>query len=550
MHNPLKRLFLVFVLVFLISVPLQTSANSVTVTQPLPQTVNSPVQIVSPAVTGKVKLALPLYIYPSANEKNWKTALNAAGDVDFIIANVYNGPDTKQKIIWTNMIDKAVAAGVKVYGYVDTGYTHVSGATVDRNVSRWLSFYPQISGIFFSGVSGSLGKLPYYKARYEYVKGLDQKLQVVINPGTNTDEGYMNVSDVNGIFTGTYSSWLKSKVPAWVNKYPKERFYAIVYQVPTEAKMKEVVKTAGEKNFGKIFVTSAKSSSDSLPSYFQSELNEIAPDSALSVSEPVTSPAPVSTPVPVSRPIPTPTPVTTPHPILAPVPVAVKGKVKTALPLYIYPSTGEKNWQTAIDATKQVDFIIANVSNGPSTEIKTNWTAMIKKSVNAGVKVYGYVHTDYGKREGKVVDEEIALWIKFYPQISGIFFDETAADISKVPYYKARYDYVKSISQKLQVVINPGTNTDEAYMKVSDVNVIFESGYKSWLTKKIPSWVSNYPKERFYAIVYDVPTETNMKEVVATAKARNFGSIFVTSASGPSAALPSYFWTELAEIAK
>lgn len=265
----------------------------------------------------------------------------------------------------------------------------------------------------------------------------------------------------------------------------------------------------------------------------------VIPNSVTVVSNPIMSPS-QATPVPVAF-------QSTPPPLL---PVVITAKAKTALPLYVYPEPDEKNWQTAIDAASQVDFIIANVHNGPGTEVKANWTAMIQKGVTAGIKVYGYVHTEYGKRDGNLVDTEVARWLKFYPQISGIFFDEAASGADKLSYYKARYEYVKNINPALQVVINPGTNTDEGYMQVSDINIIFESGYSSWLAKKIPAWVTKYPKERFYAIVYDVPSESEMKQVVQTAKERNFGRMFITSADGPSDPLPTYFQAELTEIAK
>ncbi len=254
--------------------------------------------------------------------------------------------------------------------------------------------------------------------------------------------------------------------------------------------------------------------------------------------------APTHTPATPTPPAPTPTPKPSPS-----VPV-VSSKAKAALPLYIYPSPNEENWEKAFDGASQIDFIIANVYNGPGTEKKTSWTNMINKAVAKGIKVYGYVSTDYTRVNGATADKDVFLWFKFYPQISGFFFDETSSGADKLPYYKARYDYVKKINSNLKVVINPGTNTDEGYMNVSDVNVIFESPYSNWLTKRVPAWVQHYPKERFYAIVYEVPTETKMKEVVRAAKERNFGKIFITSADSPSDPLPSYFQAELAEIAK
>lgn len=281
----------------------------------------------------------------------------------------------------------------------------------------------------------------------------------------------------------------------------------------------------------------------------------VPPSISSTTTTTIPKPLPVvkaNVPPPVTKPVTPVAPSILPSPPAPPVipVVPVPLKAKAALPLYIYPSPNEKNWQVAIDAGSQVDFIIANVYNGPSTEVKTNWTNMIQKAVAAGIKVYGYVSTDYSRVNGESVDKDVSLWLKFYPQISGIFFDEVAAKADKIPYYKARYDYVKNINSNLKVVINPGTNTDEGYMNVSDVNILFESSYDSWLAKKVPTWMSEYPKERFYAIVYGVATEAQMKEVVRTAKEKNFGKLFVTSASGPSSPLPSYFQAELAEIAK
>ncbi len=261
-----------------------------------------------------------------------------------------------------------------------------------------------------------------------------------------------------------------------------------------------------------------------------------------------TIPTPTVTPVPPPPPpqvvVPPPNIIPEPEP-----PPIITTTAKTALPLYIYPTIFETNWDMAINAgSNKVDFIIANVYNGPGTAVESSWTSMIQNVVQSGIKVYGYVSTNYGLRSATLVDQDIKKWIDFYPHITGIFLDETASDTSKLAYYTARYNYIKSLNQGLTVVINPGTNTDEGYMAASDVNVLFESSYSSWQSKQMPLWVFNYPKERFYAIVYDVPTETIMKDVVKQAKQRNFGKIFITNASTPSDPLPPYFLSELDEI--
>ncbi len=259
------------------------------------------------------------------------------------------------------------------------------------------------------------------------------------------------------------------------------------------------------------------------------------------VQDPIIPPVSIVDPILPPPPLP---PVITPPPP----PIAVN-TAKSALPLYIYPTIFESNWDMAINAgSNKIDFIIANVYNGPGTAPEASWTSMIGNVVQSGIKVYGYVSTNYGLRSATLVDQDIKKWIDFYPQITGIFLDETASDAGKLPYYAARYSYIKGQNSNLTVVINPGTNTDEGYMATSDVNVLFESSYSSWQSKQMPTWVYNYPKERFYAIIYDVPTEQAMKDAVALAKQRNFGKIFITNAPTPSDPLPPYFLSELNEI--
>ncbi|MFA6076551.1 MAG: spherulation-specific family 4 protein [Candidatus Paceibacterota bacterium] len=221
---------------------------------------------------------------------------------------------------------------------------------------------------------------------------------------------------------------------------------------------------------------------------------------------------------------------------------------KVALPLYIYPSNGETNWTKAHTFGQKIDFIIANVYNGPSGEVNSDWTNMIEATIQNHIKVYGYVYTSYGARAGSKVDEDVARWLQLYPQISGIFLDETASSSDKIPYYKARYDYIKRLNSSLRVVINPGTVTDEGYMNVSDVNTIFESNLSSWNNAHFPEWVLKYPASRFYSIIYGVSSEEEMKNVARVAREKNFGEVFITDAFSPSDRLPTYFSSEISEI--
>jgi len=230
--------------------------------------------------------------------------------------------------------------------------------------------------------------------------------------------------------------------------------------------------------------------------------------------------------------------------------IEVKGLASTrltekqlALPLYIYPSSGEKSWRDALQSAESVDFIIANVNNGPGDSSEEAWRNIIPRTVATGIKIYGYVYTLYGRRDGAIVDEEISRWLKLYPEVSGFFLDEVSDDIDNLPYYVERYKYIKTLGNKT-VVINPGTVTDEGYMNASDVNTIFESSYDSWQDTTFPTWINKYSSDRFYAIVYNVPDETKMQSVVSSAFKNNITKVFITDGATPSDSLPYYFEAE------
>ena len=223
--------------------------------------------------------------------------------------------------------------------------------------------------------------------------------------------------------------------------------------------------------------------------------------------------------------------------------------MRAALPLYVYPSAGETNWASAINAGgSKVSFIIANVNSGPGTSPQSDWTAVINNAVANGIAIYGYVYSQYGARPGAAVDADVSAWFQYYPNITGIFVDETSSDLSQLSYYQARYNYIKGLNSANRVVINPGTITDESFMSVCDVNTIFESDYATWLGRSFPAWMANYSSDRFYAIVYATLSEADMNQVISAAQTHNFGNVFVTDALTPSAPLPSYFDGELNSI--
>jgi hypothetical protein len=234
-----------------------------------------------------------------------------------------------------------------------------------------------------------------------------------------------------------------------------------------------------------------------------------------------------------------------------------QSKLNILIPLYIYPNWYDRDkyiWtQVVVAATKVPITAIVNPNNGPNAAPpNADYQQGIKDLRQAGVRIVGYVHSNYGKRNLKLVKSDVDLYIKHF-NIDGIFVDETASSRNKLDYYQKLYQYIKSQRKSLQVIINPGTDLDESYLKkpVADVAVIFENDRKAWNTYQPPVYQYNYSAPHFAALVHTAGNSKMMKEILDRAANSNFGYIYITNDStntanrNPWDSLPSYWQAEV-----
>jgi hypothetical protein len=217
------------------------------------------------------------------------------------------------------------------------------------------------------------------------------------------------------------------------------------------------------------------------------------------------------------------------------------------VPAYFEPGSGR--WQGVAAAAARVPLVaIANVFNGPGTgPALPEYTAAMAAVRASGGQVIGYVHTQYGRRALDVVKADMARWNQLY-RLDGIFVDEMANDAteSSLSYYAELARYARELDPDFKVTGNPGTNTDEQYLKrtAADTLVIFENdtGYPSFAPA---AWTGHYPEYQFGHLTYAVPSPQQMTNFVNLAVGRRAGFIYVTDDSGanPWDTLPSY-WEE------
>jgi hypothetical protein len=222
--------------------------------------------------SGPAGTIVPLYTYPT--DSSWSaivSAKNARPTVPVLaIVNPNNGPGSTVDGNYTTGINNLRSAGIKVLGYVATGYASRSEALVQSELDRWRSFYPGVEGVFFDEMSNVAGQEDYYRRQDAYARSKGFTYTVG-NPGTDTRSSYVGV--VNTIIV--YESAGAVPLPTWYQGFPRENFAVIPYRVPS---LDSAYVAAAKQSVGFIYLTNDDLPNpwDSLPPYFPSLLGELA----------------------------------------------------------------------------------------------------------------------------------------------------------------------------------------------------------------------------------------------------------------------------------
>jgi hypothetical protein len=254
-------------------------------------------------------IAVASYINPLQSPLMWQQLIESdAGQMPFVVANVLNGPGSKADANWTNVIRGARAAGIKVIGYVDSGYMGLPGqltrlgtnavadwiVQAEQDVDAWYALYPgELDGIFFDDgynrCTDSQGREvdPWYTELNQYVKRHHPGALTVLNPGTVVPDCYEDTADILLTFEGSYLSYfgrntenpdLNYKPLAWGNAANPDRIWHIIYDVPAGS-VAEVADQSRAYGAGYIEITNdvPPNPYDDLPDndYWRSELEAV-----------------------------------------------------------------------------------------------------------------------------------------------------------------------------------------------------------------------------------------------------------------------------------
>jgi len=229
-------------------------------------------------------------------------------------------------------------------------------------------------------------------------------------------------------------------------------------------------------------------------------------------------------------------------------------KMRLLVPAYFYPAgKGEKEWERLLAAPEEAGVVvIVNPASGPGRRVDANYTKVMEQAKKSKVTLIGYVSTSYGKRKTEEVKADVDQWVRFYPSIQGIFFDEQASGTEQLEQLASLCEHVRKTHKLSLVVTNPGTVCDEKYLTrpVSDVACLYE-GHERWDRFTPPAWAKDLNPDRIAALAYQVPA-ADMPKYLRQAHDRRGGWIYITDDKGnnPWDQLPTYWEEELKELLK
>ncbi|GIG00451.1 spherulation-specific family 4 protein [Catellatospora citrea] len=220
------------------------------------------------------QLAVPAYFYPGGDGAALWQQLNTPG-VGIAVANPFSGPGKTRDPNYAAAITAAKTAGVRVLGYVATGYLGTTGratrlnettpaawaAQVQQDIATWYRLYGAdgLAGIFFDEVQNVCGPQDTYIDTYRmldrHTKRANPGAFTVINPGIDTEPCYADAADVILTFEGTYETYLGWQPPTWHRALDPRRLWHLVHATDTTARLANAVALSKQRNAGYLYVT-------------------------------------------------------------------------------------------------------------------------------------------------------------------------------------------------------------------------------------------------------------------------------------------------------
>lgn len=168
---------------------------------------------------------IPAYIPPDELTQ----LARAAHRPQMVIVNPDSGPGARRSHTYISAVHLLQAAGVRVLGYVPTGYGWRPTQAVIADVDRYRDWY-RMDGIFFDEAASGAELVPHYRALTRAARS-DGAALVVLNPGVPPAPGYFELADVIVTFEGDYAAYVAAmrETPEWLQGQRRDHVAHLVY---------------------------------------------------------------------------------------------------------------------------------------------------------------------------------------------------------------------------------------------------------------------------------------------------------------------------------
>ena len=213
------------------------------------------------------------------------------------------------------------------------------------------------------------------------------------------------------------------------------------------------------------------------------------------------------------------------------------------IPMYVYPTDAYTNliYQDLIGWKKSNPdipmIVIINPSNGPGAVTDGNYTMVINNMKAAGIRVIGYISTNYRAQTVAQVKADIDGYATYYPGIEGVFFDEqsdgTTDLAAELAYYREVADYSRSIGFMI-TVSNPGVNSDNGFYEFIDIVVEWENNVVPTTEQQNGAWPGGKIAQQRAILLYGMDGDGGgSKKVDSESYLQNYGWLYYTEDDSP-----------------
>ncbi|HEX4655831.1 MAG TPA: spherulation-specific family 4 protein [Streptosporangiaceae bacterium] len=174
------------------------------------------------------------------------------------------------------LVRQAHRHGVEVLGYSSTEYGQRPASAVEADARHYRAWY-RIDGMFLDLAAAGRGQLPYYRKLASYIRRINPRAVIWLNPGAYPDQAYLQVANVLVAFEGPYAEYRGLQVPGWVRHYRASRFAHVIHNTPL-ADLARAVRLGRQRRAGYMYVTDQGGNDpySALPSYWTQEVATVA----------------------------------------------------------------------------------------------------------------------------------------------------------------------------------------------------------------------------------------------------------------------------------